>query len=421
MMKRTRSICILLISLMSVCPLFVQQMSAQSALEVYAVLDNQGTLTYYYDTEKGKHSGTILSRVEDGVRRNSNVMACIFDPSFANFKPTRLDHFFYGNKNMKSVTGLQYLTTDDVTDMNWMFRECSSLTSLDLSGFNTGKVTDMSDMFYGCSSLTSLNLGGFNTASVTTMYRMFEGCSSLTNLNVSSFNTGNVRTMNGMFRDCSSLTGLDLSNFNTANVTDMYGVFVRCSSLTSLDLSSFNTANVTDMGCLFRNCSSLSDIDLSSFNTANVTAMPEMFYDCPSLTSLDLSSFSIENLSNMSGMFWGCQKLEVILVNSEWNTENVISGLEMFYGCSKLTGGEGTQFSEGKDGLAYARIDGGTAAPGYLTDKSKVSGIEQIVMPTDEKTDVYNLTGARVRTGVTSLTDLPAGIYVVRGQKVFIR
>ena len=44
-----------------------------------------------------------------------------------------------------------------------MFYDCSSLTSLNLSNFNTNNVTDMSGMFYECSSLASLNLFNFNT------------------------------------------------------------------------------------------------------------------------------------------------------------------------------------------------------------------------------------------------------------------
>ena len=40
--------------------------------------------------------------------------------------------------------------------MSYMFYYCSSLTSLDLSNFNTNNVTDMRSMFYNCSSLTSL-------------------------------------------------------------------------------------------------------------------------------------------------------------------------------------------------------------------------------------------------------------------------
>ena len=41
--------------------------------------------------------------------------------------------------------------------MSEMFDECSSLTSLNLSNFNTNEDTDVKGMFSDCSSLTSLN------------------------------------------------------------------------------------------------------------------------------------------------------------------------------------------------------------------------------------------------------------------------
>lgn len=40
----------------------------------------------------------------------------------------------------------------------YMFYGCSSLTSLDLSGFNTAKVSAMMYMFYNCYNLASLTL-----------------------------------------------------------------------------------------------------------------------------------------------------------------------------------------------------------------------------------------------------------------------
>jgi surface protein len=43
-----------------------------------------------------------------------------------------------------------------------MFRNCSSLTSLDISNININNVKDINDMFYGCSSLSTLNLSNFN-------------------------------------------------------------------------------------------------------------------------------------------------------------------------------------------------------------------------------------------------------------------
>ena len=42
--------------------------------------------------------------------------------------------------------------------MKGMFNKFSSLTSLNLSNFNTNNVKDMSYIFYNCSSLISLDL-----------------------------------------------------------------------------------------------------------------------------------------------------------------------------------------------------------------------------------------------------------------------
>ena len=108
---------------------------------------------------------------------------------------------------------------------SYMFAGCSSLTSLDLSNFNTNNVYNMMGMFSGCSSLSSLNLSNFNTNNVNNMSGMFYECSSLTSLNLSNFNTNNVKYMSGMFRGCSSLTSLNLSNFNTNNVNNMKNIF----------------------------------------------------------------------------------------------------------------------------------------------------------------------------------------------------
>ena len=67
--------------------------------------------------------------------------------------------------------------------MNGMFNGCNSLTSLDVSKFDTSKVTDMNNMFYGCNALTTIDVSKWNTSKVTDMGAMFDGCSALTTLN----------------------------------------------------------------------------------------------------------------------------------------------------------------------------------------------------------------------------------------------
>ncbi|MCD8039243.1 MAG: DUF285 domain-containing protein [Lachnospiraceae bacterium] len=107
----------------------------------------------------------------------------------------------------------------------------------------------MGSMFYGCSSLTSLDLSGFDTSSVIYMSGMFHGCSNLTSLDLNSFNTSNVTTMAFMFYECKNMTSLKLSNFDTSNVTNMMYMFA-CDSLESLDLSNFDMTNVTDVSSM---------------------------------------------------------------------------------------------------------------------------------------------------------------------------
>ena len=77
-----------------------------------------------------------------------------------------------------------------------MFNDCSSLTSLDLSNFNTSKVTNMYGMFWSCSSLTTLYLSNFDTSKVTDINTMFRYCSSLTDVYITVEATLNKLTNN---------------------------------------------------------------------------------------------------------------------------------------------------------------------------------------------------------------------------------
>ena len=103
----------------------------------------------------------------------------VFDPSFAAVRPTSCKYWFLNFFSLSVIEGLQYLNTSEVTSMYDMFANCSSLTTLDVTTFDTRQVTDMGGMFQGCSSLTTLNLGSFNIANVKIASSMFKGCSKL--------------------------------------------------------------------------------------------------------------------------------------------------------------------------------------------------------------------------------------------------
>ena len=347
------------------CLLFAHEVKAQ---EAYAVYDD-GTLTFYYDDLKDSRDGTtyylnVGSNDPRWLEYSDDITRVVFNRSFSQARPTSTNCWFYQMYNLETIEGIGYLDTSEVTDMCWMFWNCASLTSLDVSnfdtsnveymsglfgcynresiltsldvsGFDTRKVKEMYAMFQNCSQLTSLDVSHFNTSNVIDMNWMFYNCNSLTSLNVSSFNTSKVTAMKSMFSDCSNLTSLDVSNFNTSKVTDMEGVFSGCSSLTTIDVGSFNTSNVTDMSWLFSYCSSLTNIDVSNFNTSKVTDMEGMFCGCSSLTTLDVGSFNTSNVTNMSIMFESCSKLKSIEV-SNFDTSNCKNMRGMFSFMSSL-------------------------------------------------------------------------------------
>ena len=250
----------------------------------------------------------------------SNLKTINFNNNFNTSKATNMQDMFFYNPLLDNID-VSTFNTKNVIDMGGMFAFCGVI-SLDLSNFNTENLANIlveeyrrnRSIFSNCSSLTTIDLSSFNTKKITAFGgsssgAMFSDCSSLTTLDLSSFDTSKVTNMNGMFNNCSSLTNLDLSNFNTSNVTQMFSMFQQCSSLTSLNLSSFNTFQVTDMSYMFRVCSSLTTLDLSSFNTSNVTNMDYMFSNCSSLVSLDLSGFNKMLSDENSRTFSDCTSL----------------------------------------------------------------------------------------------------------------
>ena len=308
----------------------VKQFTTAKA-EPYTVWDEANkTVTLYYDGKCEMRGGDKLLNNYTKPYIHSSCEKVVFDSSFAYYYPENTRKWFDSRFKLKTIENVEYLNTSNVTDMSGMFRNCTSLTSLDLSSFDTSNVTNMREMFY----------------------------------------------------DCPSLTSLDLSSFDTSNVTDMSWMFWQCSSLTSLDLSSFNTSKVTDMREMFYLCPSLTSIDLSSFDTSNVTNMSEMFRACSSLTSLDLSSFDTSNVTDFSTMFLDCSSLKTIYAG---NWKEIFWDSSMFSGCDNLVGGKGTKIGWDnvygydkwghplkyycEDDSCAAHIDGGEDWPGLFTAK----------------------------------------------------
>ena len=373
-------------------------------IEPYAVYTSSNkTLTFYYDTHIQDHDGTLylLNDADNNPEWYTDstcrsVTKVVFDPSFAGARPTSTRLWFANMTNLTSITGLSYLNTEEVTNMQSIFWNCSKLTSIYLSNFNTAKVTNMYGMFYSCTGLTSLNLSRFNTAKVTNMNNMFRGSSNLTTIYAGSGWTTNAVTQSSeMFLSCDKLVGGQGTTYSSSHVDKAYahidggtsnpGYLTEwkeayacytpsnttltfyydgqrssrtgttydlntgvndpvwytdstCRSVTKVVFnSSFANARPTSTRSWFAMMKNLTSITgLSYLNTSNVTTMYKMFDNCTGLTSLNLSNFNTAKVTNMYDMFWNCTGLTSLNVSS-FNTSNVTTMSYMFGNCSSLT------------------------------------------------------------------------------------
>ena len=310
-----------------------------------------------------------------------NIKNIVFDESFKTYAPTSLEHFFAGCSTLETISGLEYLNTEKVTDMSGMFNGCQKLSSLDLSKFNTEKVESMGNLFEGCSALSSLDLSNFNTKKVRYMASMFRACSALTTIYVSdNFKTGQVTNSTGMFSGCTKLKGYSDSKtdhkyancgtdgyftpgcayaeFDNATGTltfrykgvkpaEAYDLNVksnnpgwnaqRANIKKVVFDASFANARPTSCCLWFADCFYLTEIEgIENLNTEKVTNMGSMFSGCFALTSLDVSNFNTEKVTYMSSMFEDCQELSSLDL-SKFNTANVKNMEDMFKECRKLS------------------------------------------------------------------------------------
>ena len=93
---------------------------------------------------------------------------------------------FSGFTALEEVIGIYKMDTSNVGEFSRMFKGCSSLKTLDLTGLNSNSITYGSNtgnyMFSGCSSLTYLNMGELTLSGSHNLNNLFEGCTSIETL-----------------------------------------------------------------------------------------------------------------------------------------------------------------------------------------------------------------------------------------------
>ena len=327
----------------------VEKMSA--ATELYAVLTNSSTVTFYYDDQRSSRGGSVNWQNDIYAGNESKITTITFTSSVESARPTTGYHFFYNLYKLTTINNMSYL--------------------------KTGEMTNMEGMFYNCAELTSINLStSFGTSKVTTMKDMFNNCRKVESLDFSIFHTSNVKNMQGMFYNCMALKTIKLGYyFETDYVTDMSYMFYACKALTTItgDRTTLSTTRATNLSSMFYDCEKWDMSEMvKNINTSNVTTMSRMFMKCKAVKSLNLRKWDMGKVTNVSEMFSDCESLTTIYRNDNWSKLAVTNGNSMFSGCTSLKGGKGTSYNSSKTGLEMAHPDN-SGVGGYFTGEETSS------------------------------------------------
>ena len=268
--------------------------------------------------------------------RNCPSLERIDMNAFRNCNITKLSTLFSSDTKLKNITNIGNMNISKTDGISYVFSNCSALTQLDLSNWDTSNIQYMIGTFSGCTNLTEINCSGWNTSKVYNMQAAFYNCKSLQTLPVRDWDTRSVMYMDNAFAYCESLTNLDVSKWDTSKVVELTNVFYHCSSLTTLDVSKWKTTNVLRAENLFAVCEKLTSLDVSKWDTSNITTANAMFSACRALTSLDVSKWNTSKMKNTTSMFASCTKLTSLDV-SKWNTSSIGDLNSMFNTCSSLT------------------------------------------------------------------------------------
>lgn len=268
--------------------------------------------------------------------RNCPSLEKIDMNAFKNCNITKLSTLFSSDMKLKNIGNIGNLDISKAEALSYVFYECSALTQLDLSNWDTRNIQYMIGTFSGCNNLTEINCSRWNTSKVYNMQVAFYNCKSLQTIPVRDWDTRSVMYMDKAFAYCESLTNLDVSKWDTSKVVEMTNVFYHCSSLPTLDVSKWKTTNVLRAENLFAVCEKLTSLDVSKWDTSNITIANAMFSACRALTNLDVSKWNTSKMKNTASMFASCAKLTSLDV-SKWNTSSIGDMNSMFNTCSSLT------------------------------------------------------------------------------------
>ena len=167
-----------------------------------------------------------FKKVGTNVPKISHISTACTAVDFSNWDTsniTNMSGMFYnldGTSQVKKVT-FGAVDRSTIQDVQTMFYR-SIVEELDSENMVFPNLTNVYNCFNGASSLTTLDLRGWNMSQVNNLGGLFSGCTSLVEVNLSGWDLSHLtdaRYYSNMFRNCSSLEKIYACDCNQATIS----------------------------------------------------------------------------------------------------------------------------------------------------------------------------------------------------------
>ena len=237
-----------------------------------------------------------------------------------------------------------------LTSFDNLFKSYKQFETIDFSNVvvgNTATNVSAKCMFMDCTNLRSVNIqyNKDNAFKLTNGYQMFKGCTNLTDINLTGLISKNCESMEEMFFNCSSIKGIDFAGSDYSGMKTMKDLCRGCSELKSLDLTT--NCNVSSTNAI--NCQSIvrlcKKIEYFKAEGLKVSSLQQAFDECNVLSTIEISNIDVSECKYLNSMFKDCYKLEEFDFNcfvrdsssGILRFDKVVSMEKMFYNCSSLS------------------------------------------------------------------------------------
>ena len=164
------------------------------------------------------------------------------------------NYYFIGTENI-----VKLVWNNSINNCNKLFDGCKNITYIDLSNF---------DFSEGISA--KLDLSNFDTSLASDFGNAFKNCKSLTSLNLYNFLRGSIRKkLYGMFQYCENLIYLNLESCSFDSISNKNYFLYETRNMIICSNSDFITNIVGDNNCIEIDCSDNWQSKIKRFNTEN--------------------------------------------------------------------------------------------------------------------------------------------------------